>query len=287
MRASQRAAKPKAGAKRTRPRTRSGRRATAGARARIASTMASMPVTVMCVKSGARSGISSAMPCAAIRPRKNCGACDDGMGPGTCNPNPCGGATTSTTRTTTTSTTTTTTTSTSTTSTTCPQPATGQTTCWDSSGTVIPCAGTGHDGDIQAGAPLAYTDNGDGTITDNNTGLVWEKQSSDGSAHDVGNTYTWDQAFSGHAATLNTMSFAGHTDWRVPNVRELQSIANYQNFNPAVSPPFNTSCTASCTVLTCSNNYWSSSSYDSFPTDAWGVNFNVGNVNAFSTSSNF
>ena len=47
-------------------------------------------------------------------------------------------------------------------------------------GTVIPCAGTGQDGDIQAGATLSYTDNGDGTITDNNTGLMWEKKSDDG-----------------------------------------------------------------------------------------------------------
>src|SRR5207249_5145188 len=64
-------------------------------------------------------------------------------------------------------------------------PATGQTTCWDSSGNVIPCAGTGQDGDLQKGAPLSYTDNGDGTITDNNTGLMWEKLSMDGSVHDV------------------------------------------------------------------------------------------------------
>jgi hypothetical protein len=68
-------------------------------------------------------------------------------------------------------------------------PATGQTTCWDSAGTVIPCAGTGHDGEIQAGATLAYTDNGDGTITDDNTGLMWEKLSDDGSINDKDTTY--------------------------------------------------------------------------------------------------
>jgi len=166
---------------------------------------------------------------------------------------------------------------------TCRLPATGQTTCWNSSGTVIPCAGTGHDGDTLKGAPLAYVDNGDGTITDVNTGLQWEKQSSDGSVHDMSNTYTWDQAFSGHVATLNTMSFAGHTDWRVPNVRELQSIVNYQNSNPAVSPAFNTSCTPSCTVLTCSctvsnGTYWSSSSIASSPTNAWDVFFGAGSL---------
>src|SRR5262245_23398229 len=83
-------------------------------------------------------------------------------------------------------------------------PATGQTTCWDSSGTMISCTGTGQDGDLQKGAALSYTDNADGTITDNNTGLVWEKLSGDGSVHNVGNTYTWDQAFSGHVAILNS-----------------------------------------------------------------------------------
>jgi hypothetical protein len=81
---------------------------------------------------------------------------------------------------------------------------------------------------------------------------MWEKQSSDGSLHDMANTYTWDQAFSAHAATLNTMNFAGYNDWRVPNVKELESIANYQNVNPAVSPAFNDNCTPRCTVLTCS-----------------------------------
>src|SRR5438094_9253656 len=54
-------------------------------------------------------------------------------------------------------------------------PATGQTMSFQS----------GDDGAIQAGAPLSYTDNGDGTITDNNTGLVWEKKSADGSIHDM------------------------------------------------------------------------------------------------------
>ena len=135
-------------------------------------------------------------------------------------------------------------------------------------------------------------DNGDGTITDVNTGLMWEKQSNrDGSVHDTSNLYTWDQAFSGHVATLNTMSFAGHTDWRVPNLRELQSIANYQNSNPAVSPAFNTGCTFGCTVLTCSCNtsadYWSSSSYASIPSGAWFVDFLDGAVDPGFTSDNF
>jgi hypothetical protein len=83
-------------------------------------------------------------------------------------------------------------------------PATGQTKCWDTSGNSINCSGTGQDGDIQAGAPLSYTDNGDGTITDNNTQFVWEKKDDSGGIHDKDNTYTWNDAFAFIAALNNT-----------------------------------------------------------------------------------
>jgi hypothetical protein len=158
--------------------------------------------------------------------------------------------------------------------------------CWDSGGTLVACAGTGQDGDVRAGTPLSYTDNGDGTIIDNNTGLVWEKLSMDGTVHDVGNAYTWDQAFSGHVATLNSgAGLAGHTDWRLPNVKELQSIVNYERFGPAVSSAFNTGCMSGCTVLTCSctasSFYWSSTTEASGPGDAWVVFFKDGDVVVF------
>jgi uncharacterized protein DUF1566 len=133
-------------------------------------------------------------------------------------------------------------------------PATGQTTCWNSAGAVISCAGTGQDGDIQAGATLSYTDNGDGTITDNNTKLVWEKQSvAEGSIHDMDNVYTWADAFAVHVAGLNAANFAGHNDWRLPNVKELLSIVDYQNRSPAVASAFhNASCIGGASVLTAS-----------------------------------
>src|SRR4051812_39636776 len=61
----------------------------------------------------------------------------------------------------------------------CPVPGgpleTGQTTCFNTTGNVIACSGTGEDGDLRLGLSRSFTDNGDGTITDNKTGLMWEK----------------------------------------------------------------------------------------------------------------
>ena len=56
--------------------------------------------------------------------------------------------------------------------------------------------------------------NGDGTITGNNTKLMWAKKSDDGTIHDKDNSYTWANAFAVHIATLNSTNFAGHNDWR-------------------------------------------------------------------------
>jgi Protein of unknown function (DUF1566) len=186
-------------------------------------------------------------------------------------------------------------------------PATGQTRCYNSAGAEIDCAGTGQDGDIQAGAPLRYKDNGNGTITDKSTDLTWEKKSDDGTIHDVDNTYTWENAFAVHVAALNNSckndatvdcsvngdadcagvggkcGFAGKRDWRVPNARELASIGNYENVDPAVSAAFNTNCVAGATVLTGSCTatslfYWSSTSDTGTPSNAAVVHFLNGSV---------
>ncbi len=56
-------------------------------------------------------------------------------------------------------------------------PSSGQTKCYDAYGDEIPCTGTGQDGAIQAGVAwndsTRFTNNGNGTITDNLTGLIW------------------------------------------------------------------------------------------------------------------
>jgi hypothetical protein len=143
---------------------------------------------------------------------------------------------------------------------------TGQTTCWDPNAmTPAPCAGTGQDGEYEKGLSRIYVDHGDGTITDTRTTLMWEKMSDDGSIHDFDDRYGWGAAFTSKIATLNATSFAGHTDWRLPNPIEMQSLMEYgvgdQFTVPAVTPAFHTGCEPGCTVLTCSCSaffYWTS-----------------------------
>src|SRR5262245_12523696 len=167
---------------------------------------------------------------------------------------------------------------------------TGQTTCFDAAGSLIPCAGSGQDGEFQRGIPRAYTDNADGTITDARTGLMWEKLSDDGSIHDKDTVYTWTDALA-RIVTLNGSSFAGHSDWRLPDLIELQTLANYGSVSPAVSPAFNTGCVAACTVATCSCTqagfYWSSTTYQGNPQAAWTVTFGGGGVNALFKTNTF
>lgn len=154
---------------------------------------------------------------------------------------------------------------------------TGQTTCWNVAGSVVPCSGTGSDGESQRGVALAYTDNGDGTITDQNTGLTWEKLDDAGGIHDKDVQYTWSDARAVKIAALNGAAFAGHSDWRLPNRRELESIVNLQYYYPSVSPAFHSACSAGCSAATCSctvaASYWTSSTYAGLPQDGWVVYF--------------
>ena len=155
----------------------------------------------------------------------------------------------------------------------------GQTTCYanvDGASPPIPCPGSGQDGELTRGLVRDYVDNGDGTITDLRTELMWEKESDDGSIHDGDILRDWNGAFA-KVAALNAMAFAGHTDWRLPNAIELQSLTNYGATNPAVSAPFHAGCTLGCTVLTCSCTrswpYWTSTTDFGAKNFATGVHF--------------
>ena len=168
---------------------------------------------------------------------------------------------------------------------------TGQTICYNAAGAVIACVGTGQDGEFLKGLANSFTDNGDGTITDNLSGLMWEKLSDDGSIHDWDTDYTWTTAVTTKIATLNSAVFAGHNDWRLPNRNELLTLANIGAVNPATFSAFNAACAPGCTVTTCSCTqslaYWSSSTYQYDPTSAWAVYFDGGGTIENSKTANF
>lgn len=159
---------------------------------------------------------------------------------------------------------------------------TNQTTCYDlADNTPKSCAGTGQDGELRKGLARSYSDNGK-TITDNQTGLTWEKLTDDGSVHDKDNAYTWADAFATKVQELNTAPcFADHCDWRLPNVNELHSILDYAHSNPQVDAVFNMTCAPSCTATDCSctaaDLYWSSTT-DTLSDSAWKVGFDLGFV---------
>ncbi len=66
-----------------------------------------------------------------------------------------------------------------------------------------------------AGSQPSYTDNGDGTVTDNVTGLMWQQN--------PGDKMTWPEA----VAMLDEFELAGYTDWRLPTIRELYSLIDF------------------------------------------------------------
>jgi len=106
-------------------------------------------------------------------------------------------------------------------------PKTGQTTSYQD----------GDDGDYEKGYPLTpprFTDNGDGTITDNATGLMWIKDPIANPGAPFNAKMTWENAI----INCEALNFAGHDDWRLPNIKELISITDYGLFFPAIDPVF-------------------------------------------------
>jgi hypothetical protein len=114
-----------------------------------------------------------------------------------------------------------------------------------------------------------FTDNGDGTVRDNMTGLIWTKN-----ANCAGYEMTWEQAVDYANALadgicgLEDGSKAG--DWRLANVRELQSLVDDSQYNPALPSghPF----------LGVPFWYWSSTTYTSNTSSAWLVDLGDGFV---------
>jgi hypothetical protein len=150
-------------------------------------------------------------------------------------------------------------------------PDTGATLCYDEAGNEVACGSAtcpGQDGAFATGctAESRLVDNGDGTVSDKCTGLMWQQDTADVNKDGkltAADRVPWCDALT-YCANLD---FAGHDDWRLPNVRELQSIVDYGRFNPSVDPVFKA----------LASTYWASTSYADFG-GAWVVWFDLGFV---------
>ncbi|MCI5180203.1 MAG: DUF1566 domain-containing protein [Candidatus Electrothrix sp. AW3_4] len=109
-------------------------------------------------------------------------------------------------------------------------------------------------------------DNGNGTVTDSKTGLMWKQCLEGLSGIDcvtgTATNFTWQQALQ-QPEVVNANSFAGYTDWRLPNIRELRSIVEEQCFNPAINatrfpntPPYSFVWSGSPTAGEYSDSAW-------------------------------
>ncbi|MDX1959455.1 MAG: DUF1566 domain-containing protein, partial [Leptospiraceae bacterium] len=138
---------------------------------------------------------------------------------------------------------------------------------------------TGDDGATQNGVARSYTDNGNGTVTDNSTGLLWQKcsrgQNNDSTCSGTATTTNWTDA----GNYCSSLSLGGKT-WKLPTSMEFETLPSYGVYNPSINTTFfpNTS----------GNYYWSSTTFTPNTSKAWGVYFGLGDVgNIDKTSNNY
>ena len=101
-------------------------------------------------------------------------------------------------------------------------------------------------------------DNGNDTATDSRTGLVWQQREPGAMTLEAALTY------------CEELSLGGRNDWRLPNVKELESLTDDTRYSPAIDPTYFPDTTAT--------PYWSSSTYARNTSIAWGVDFYFGRV---------
>jgi len=156
---------------------------------------------------------------------------------------------------------------------------TGQTLCYNGTTTMTcPVTGASYYGQDSQYKTLGacflrdYTISGTAgsdIVTDNNTGLVWQRTfpatyaGCTGGAP-AGSTCTWQQAID----YCDVLTYAGQTDWRLPTFAELETLLDYGKYSPSIDTDVFPS--------TQSDSYWSYTEYAGITTQAWNISFSAG-----------
>ena len=159
--------------------------------------------------------------------------------------------------------------------------ATGQSTTYDADGNVatglnVGDALYGQDANYLSGPEMSYKDNGDGTITDLNTGLMWQQLPSS-------NDYTWQEAVD----YCESLELNAYDDWRLPSCKELYSISDFSSGWPYLNTTYFTLASGQ---ITKDEQYWSSNYYvgvtvEGGSNSAFGVNYVTGHIKAYSAAA--
>ncbi|MBM4386416.1 MAG: DUF1566 domain-containing protein [Deltaproteobacteria bacterium] len=156
-------------------------------------------------------------------------------------------------------------------------PDTGQGKCYDN-GKAIACpaqgaAFSGQDAHYTTNK-ISFKDNGNGTVTDNVTGLIWMKCPAGLTGTGCATAIALERTWKGAIDECANSTFAGNSDWRLPSRWEIQRLADYGSFSPAINTGYFPN--------TPGNWFWSSSSYAPNAYGGWRVGFydgDVGNYN--------
>jgi hypothetical protein len=165
-------------------------------------------------------------------------------------------------------------------------PRTGQTGCWDATGASISCTGTGQDGEFLNGTawPSPRFTSATNTMTDNLTGLMWFRAGNTptiGSC--TGGVMNWTSALT-YVACLNSAAAYGFTDWRLPNVAEINMLINANEFGSGVYTWLTAQGFTSMQVGS-SVFYWTNTTYANQPQKAWVITLREQKVNEPSSAA--
>jgi hypothetical protein len=158
-------------------------------------------------------------------------------------------------------------------------PRTGQTTCYDSVGNLISCVGTGQDGATQAGVSWPtprFTDNNNGRVTDNLTGLIWLKDAWCLPPQTFTAAITTIKALHSGQCGLTDNSVAGN--WGLPNVHELESLLDLGQVNPTLP---------SGNPFRAGGYYWASTTDSGYPYESFVVDIEGGLVTGAAKNNPF